>query len=47
MHREHNDAGEYSILWNGIDLYGKDLPSGLYIVQMTSEKYNQTQKILF
>ena len=44
---KHDNSGEYSWLWNGKDIYGKELSTGLYIIRMNSDGYNGSQKVLF
>lgn len=39
-------AGKHRVVWNGLDQDGMSVPSGIYIVRLTSEKYNLTHKML-
>jgi M6 family metalloprotease-like protein len=38
--------GTYKLSWNGRDGFGNSVPSGVYILQMTSEGFTQSQKLL-
>jgi flagellar hook assembly protein FlgD len=38
--------GTYKLSWNGRDRFGNSVPSGVYILQMTSEGFTQSQKLL-
>lgn len=38
--------GAGSVLWNGTDDRGQAVASGLYVVQMTSDRHGETQKLL-
>lgn len=39
-------AGQHILVWDGVDLYRKPLPSGIYIVTLQNNKYSSTQKVL-
>ena len=39
------EAGEHRVQWHGIDAAGREVPSGLYVVQFTAEGRVQTQKL--
>ncbi len=39
-------AGTYRLIWNGKDNAGRQLPSGIYFVQVLAGKYKARQKIL-
>jgi hypothetical protein len=39
-------AGEHSIVWNGIDVDGKAVPSGVYLYKLTMESSVETRKML-
>ncbi|MDH5683813.1 MAG: T9SS type A sorting domain-containing protein, partial [candidate division WOR-3 bacterium] len=43
---EKQDAGTYSIVWNGRDHTGKKVTSGVYFYTLTSEKQTLTRKML-
>jgi flagellar hook assembly protein FlgD len=38
-------AGEHSLHWNGQDQAGRDLPSGVYMVQMVTERTVRSSKM--
>ncbi len=40
------NAGNYKINWDGRDEYGKQAPSGIYIVQFESNNYKKAVKII-
>ncbi len=40
-------AGSYSVQWNGLDMFGKSVASGMYFYQMSTPRGNQTHKMLF
>lgn len=46
LRNETMPTGYHDIIWNGLLENGKQAGSGLYLVRMQAEKYNQTQKIL-
>ncbi len=39
-------AGEYTLTWNGTDQDGRDLPSGVYLCQLKTQNQIRTHKIL-
>ena len=38
--------GTYKLSWNGRDGFGNSVPSGVYILQMVSEGFNKSQKLV-
>lgn len=38
--------GKHTIAWDGKNLYGKDMSSGIYFVRISSEKFNSYKKIV-
>src|SRR5690554_59833 len=40
------DAGEHRIVWNSVGSNNKKLPSGIYLYRMTTDKYNDTRKMI-
>ena len=42
----NQNSTSQSIKWNGMDQYGKHVSSGLYIVQMSTESFYQSKRIL-
>jgi hypothetical protein len=44
--RSHDDAGYYSILWDGCDGSGRALASGVYLYRMTSGQYSGVKKMV-
>jgi len=43
---EHLSPGFYQVSWDGRDLTGKPMPSGIYLYQMRSFKYNEIKKMI-
>ncbi|MCF8266344.1 MAG: T9SS type A sorting domain-containing protein, partial [Melioribacteraceae bacterium] len=43
---EENTAGSYSVIWDGKNNFGKEMSSGIYIVSMTGQNFNFSQKIM-
>ncbi|MBN1781067.1 VCBS repeat-containing protein, partial [bacterium] len=43
---EKQDAGTYRVRWDGLDLRGNAVPSGLYLCRMESDGFVQTQKMM-
>ena len=43
---EIQPAGYYTVTWNGKDKYGELLPSGIYIYNIYTGKFNKTLKLL-
>ena len=41
------NAGQFVVHWNGRDIQGRDVPSGLYLYKITSGTYEQTKKMLY
>lgn len=44
--RGHAAAGRYGLLWDGCDSSGKTLPSGVYLVKMSSGSYVGSKKVV-
>jgi glucose/arabinose dehydrogenase len=42
----NQQPGKYDISFNGKDEYGNSLPSGIYFYSLSSEKFNETRKML-
>ena len=42
---ENQDAGQYSVQWHGKDRMGRQVPTGVYFLNVNSGKYNASQKI--
>jgi hypothetical protein len=42
----HHEAGEYSVVWRGTDVTGRDLPSGTYVVRLETERRVRATKVL-
>ena len=38
--------GRYNILWNGLDDYGQEVPSGIYFYSMQSESFSKRNKMI-
>ena len=43
---ERQEAGYYTVRWNGEDAHGNAVPSGLYLCRMECDTYVNTQKML-
>ena len=43
---EHPAAGVYSLNWNGTDMAGRSVPSGMYIFQIISGEFNMSRKMV-
>ncbi|NOZ61071.1 MAG: T9SS type A sorting domain-containing protein [Calditrichaeota bacterium] len=43
---EQQNAGYYAVRWNGKDEQGNNLPSGVYVFQMKTEKFAAAQKLV-
>jgi 1,4-alpha-glucan branching enzyme len=44
---EKQAAGEYQIVWNGLDYSGKPVSSGVYLYSLRSGSYDATKKLVF
>ncbi len=44
---EYTTTGKHTIIWNGKDKYGKEVPTGLYFVRLTTNKQIYTSKVVF
>ena len=40
------NAGKYIVSWDGRDGYGKETPSGIYLVRLQADDFNKTIKII-
>jgi flagellar hook assembly protein FlgD len=40
------EEGTHSIWWDGRDSLGRDIPSGIYLLHLTTPEYSQTIKML-
>ena len=40
------EPGFYSIIWDGCDRYGRQLPSGIYIAHLAAPEYTQSVKMI-
>ncbi|MBA7568016.1 hypothetical protein ES708_09735 [subsurface metagenome] len=41
-----HEAGPYRVIWNSRDAQGRQVPTGVYLVRMVSEKYSKTIKMV-
>ena len=39
-------AGQHSVVWNGKDDYGKEVTTGIYLYQLTSDDFSETRKMI-
>jgi len=44
--KDYKETGSYRIIWDGKDNFGRALPSGVYLYQMTAEKYVNVKKLV-
>jgi len=44
--REHNQAGEYEVIWNGKNNFGERVSSGAYFYQIVAGNYVQAKKMI-
>ena len=42
---EEKQAGEYRVLWDGKDMKGKDVPSGVYLYRLTAVDFTEIKKM--
>lgn len=47
LQNSFQNAGHYSIQWDGIDNLGKEVTSGIYLLKIKAGGYLATKKILF
>ena len=43
---EYEDAGYKTITWNGVNKYGEEVPTGVYLYRVDFGEYNVTKKML-
>lgn len=43
---EIQDAGEHTVIWDGLDLDGKPVATGVYIYRLVSDSYSQSRKMI-
>ena len=46
INNDHDAPGYYQITWDGRDMNGKTVSSGIYMYRMTSGKYNEAKKMI-
>jgi len=44
---DYREAGNYEVIWNGLNNDGQKVASGHYILQMNAPNYTETQKMTF
>lgn len=42
----HLDPGYYQVVWQGRDVRGRSLPSGVYIARLVTPEYTKSIKML-
>ncbi len=47
LKNSYAEEGYNSIIWNGLDKYVNEVPTGVYLFHIEFEEYNQTMKMLF
>jgi len=45
VERGVHEAGVFTTIWNGRDLRGRELSSGIYFVHMVAGDYQTTRKV--
>jgi len=43
---EVQDPGDYSVIWDGNDQYGRPVATGVYLYRLISDTYNQSRKMV-
>ena len=43
----YHHADSYSVVWNGTDMYGVEMPAGLYIYKLVAANFVQSNKMSF
>lgn len=43
---EHQDAGSKSVIWDGKDEIGRELPSGVYFYKLETEEFTDSKKMM-
>ena len=43
---QDQDYGAHSIMWNGVDQFGKTMATGVYFARMSTGSFSQTKKML-
>jgi hypothetical protein len=47
VNEEEKTAGSYSVFWDGKNKFGNEVSSGLYFYRLITDKFSQTNKMLF
>lgn len=43
----YHSINSYSVIWNGTDMYGVEMPAGMYIYKLVADGFIQSNKMLF
>lgn len=43
----YHNVDSYSVVWNGTDMYGVEMPAGMYIYKLVADGFIQSNKMLF
>ena len=43
---ENQTAGNYQVVWNGRDNFGKEVSSGVYFYRLITDTFSQTRKMI-
>ena len=43
---EEKQPGEYTVFWNGKDMHGRDVPSGVYFYRMKAGEFTDVKKMI-
>ena len=46
INKEHNQAGEYEVIWDGTNNYQQKVSSGAYFYQITAGEYIEAKKMI-
>ena len=44
--KQHRNAGEYTLQWNGTDAQGNVMPAGVYMITLYGVENQQTLKVV-
>lgn len=43
---QHMESGYHRMVWNGRDRYGREVPTGMYLILMVTPEYQKSMKVL-
>ena len=47
LQANHQAAGQYQVVWNGLDDDQREVPAGLYIARLASEEFAESIKLIY